>query len=183
MGRGPARAVNRSTRIGVGLVALLGAFVFVLLTVGSLGEPQPDVARINVQEVLGGAVAPADRYGSEELRIYGWYAELAADCVEDPTAPASSGWLARSCPLRVLLPYQPAETVTQEELELNGLRLAAPNGQPFPARAEPGGPNLRLEQLVYVGHFDDPLALMCPTARLDICRNTFVVSDYTGLLR
>ena len=29
---------------------------------------------------------------------------------------------------------------------------------PFPARAQPGGPNLRLQQLVYVGHFDDPAA-------------------------
>lgn len=175
--------MNRSTRIGVGLVALLGAFVFFLLTVGSLGEPQPDVARTSVQQVLEGTVSPADRYGTEEMRIYGWYAELSGDCVEDPAAPASTGWLARSCPLRVLLPYQPAESVSQQELELNGLRLAAPNGQPFPARAEPGGPNLRLEQLVYVGHFDDPLALMCAADRLEVCRNTFVVSDYTGLLR
>jgi hypothetical protein len=175
--------VNRSTRIGVGLVALLGAFVFFMLTVGSLGEPQPEVQQISVAQVLSGTTLPVDRYGDGELRVYGWYAELAADCVEDPAAPASAGWLARSCPLRVLMPYQPAENVTQEELELNGLRLAAPIGQPFPSRAEASGPNLRLQQLVFVGHFADLAAADCPQALQPKCRNTFVVRDYTGFLR
>lgn len=175
--------MNRSTRIGIGLVALLGAFIFFLMTVGSLGGTQPELERMGVAEVLDRSGAPADRYGDQELRVYGWYAELSGDCAEDPAAPASAGWLARSCPLRVLMPYQPVETVSQEELEQNGLRLAAPNGQPFPARAEPGGPNLRLQQLIYVGHFDDPAAGDCPDALRATCRNTFVVSDYDGMLR
>ena len=175
--------MSRSARIGIGLVALLGAFIFFLMTVGSLGGPQPELERVGVAEVLDGSGTLAQRYGDQELRVYGWYAELAADCKEDPAAPASAGWLARSCPLRVLMPYQPVETVGQDELEQNGLRLAAPNGQPFPARAEPGGPNLRLQQLVFIGHFDDAAAQDCPDTLRSTCRDTFVVSDYDGLLR
>lgn len=171
--------MTREARIGLGLVALLGAFIFVLLTVGSLGEPQPSVQRINVQTVLEGSTSPAERYGDEELRISGWYASLDADC--DGTRDAA--WLERTCPLRVLMPYQPAETVTQEELVANGLRLAAPIGRPFPSRAEPTGPNLRLEQLVFVGHFNDPAAASCAPDLVDLCRGTFVVSDYTGIIR
>ncbi|HSM38050.1 MAG TPA: hypothetical protein VK838_01870 [Candidatus Limnocylindrales bacterium] len=176
--------MTRSARIGIGLVALLGAFVFFLLTVGSLGEPQPDLARRSVASVLEMS-NPADRFGDQELLIHGFYAELAAECRE-PSAAAPAGplaWLERTCPLRVLMPYQPAETVTQEELEAYGLRLAAPNGQPFPARARPDGPNLRLQELVYTGHFDDPAAAQCALEGVDLCRNTFVVSDYDGYLR
>jgi hypothetical protein len=178
--------VSRGTRIGLGLVALLGGFVFFLLTVGSLGEPQPDVARIGVADVLAHST-PADRYGSRELRISGWYAELDADC--EPPAPRASGdggdasWLHATCPLRVLLPHQPSESVSQAELESAGLRLSAPTDAAFPARARPDGPNLRLQQLVYVGHFDDPAAASCPAAERQRCRNTFVVSDYDGFLR
>lgn len=171
---------NRGARIGVVIVALLGAFVFFLLTVGSLGKPQPDVTRIDVAEVLGQS-SPADRYGAEELLVSGWYASLDADC--RPAASGGGSWLEATCPLRVLLPYQPAETVTQAELESAGLRLSAPTGAAFPARARPEGPNLQLQQLVYVGHFDDPAAANCPPKLRERCRNTFVVSDYDGLLR
>ncbi len=175
--------MTRANRIGLALVALLGAFIFFLLTVGSLGEPQPDVQRIAVAQVLDGQMPPADRYGDRELRISGWYASLDADCAERGASPVTTGWLARGCPLRVLMPYQPVETVTQEELELYGLRLAAPVGAPFPSRAEPAGPNLRLQQLIFVGHFDDPAAAECPEALRSACRNTFVVSNYDGFLR
>ena len=175
--------MNRATRIGLGLVALLGGFVFFMLTVGSLGEPQPDVSRVAVMDVLAVA-APAETYGSRELRISGWYAELDADCAAPAGEEARpAGWLAATCPLRVLLPYQPAESVSQAELESAGLRLSAPTGAAFPARARAEGPNLRLQQLVYVGHFDDPAAADCPPAIRERCRNTFVVSDYDGLLR
>lgn len=174
--------MNRSLRAGIGLLALLGAFIFLLLTVGSLGEPQPDVERIGVDRVLAG-LPPAEAFGDEELRISGWYAELDADCAEHGPAAPSVPWLERTCPLRVLLPYQPAESVNQEELEANGLRLAAPIGQPFPSRARPEGANLRLQQLVFVGHFHDPAAEECTPELVDRCRSTFVVSDYDGLLR
>jgi hypothetical protein len=176
--------VTRWTRIGLMLVALLGGFTFFMLTVGSLGEPQPDVARISVDEVLGGE-RPSERYGSRELLISGWYAELAADCDGPGASGSGSGaeWLEASCPLRVLLPYQPAEDVTQAALERDGLRLASPTNAVFPARARPEGPNLRLQQLVYVGHFDDPAADGCDHVTRQRCRDTLVVSDYDGLLR
>jgi hypothetical protein len=179
--------VTRTARIGIGVVVLLGAFVFFLLTVGSLGEPQPGVSRIPVAEVLAQA-DPADAYGTRELHVSGWYAELDADCRTPAGSPGpGSGpgpaWLEASCPLRVLLPYQPDEDVTQAELEAAGLRLAAPTGSAFPARARPDGPNLRLQQLVYVGHFADPAAEGCAPAARDRCRSTFVVSDYDGVLR
>jgi hypothetical protein len=175
--------MNRETRIGVAIVAALGAFVFMLLLVGSIGEPRDDLRRLTVAQVMANE-PPADHYGDQELRIVGWFASLDADCVEPPGPPASSvPWLEHHCPLRVLMPAQPDEDVTQAELEEHGLRLSAPNGQPFPSRSEPGGPNLRLEQLVFVGHFDDAAAAGCAADLRAYCRNTFVVSDYDGLVR
>jgi hypothetical protein len=172
--------VSRGARLGVGIVALLGGFIFFLLTVGSLGEPKPDVTRIEVAEVLAHP-APADHYGSEELHVSGWYASLDADC--RPAAGEGATWLEATCPFRVLVPEQPASSVTQAELDAAGLRLSAPTGAAFPSRARPEGPNLQLQQLVFVGHFDDPAALDCAPAVRERCRNTFVVSDYDGLLR
>jgi hypothetical protein len=175
--------VNRETRIGVALVAALGALVFVMLVVGSIGEPRPELTEYPVGEILA-QHDPAARHGSAELRIVGWYAELAGDCAgDDGGADATVAWLQRDCPLRVLLSQQPAEDVTQAELERDGLRLAAPDGRPFPSRAQPRGANLRLQQLIFTGHFDDPASTSCVPDRLDRCRNTFVVSTYDGLLR
>lgn len=175
--------MNRETRIGVALVAALGALVFFMLVVGSLGDVRPELTEYPVGEILA-EQHPAVRHQSAELRIVGWYAELAGDCVgDDGGVDATVAWLQRDCPLRVLLRTQPSETVTQAELARDGLRLAAPDGRPFPSRAQPGGPNLRLQQLIFVGHFDDPAAQRCVPDRLDRCRNTFVVSDYDGLLR
>lgn len=175
--------MNRETRIGVALVAALGALVFFMLVVGSLGDVRPELTEYPVGEILA-EQHPAVRHQSAELRIVGWYAELAGDCVgDDGGVDATVAWLQRDCPLRVLLRTQPSETVTQAELARDGLRLAAPDGRPFPSRAQPGGPNLRLQQLIFVGHFDDPAAERCVPDRLDRCRNTFVVSDYDGLLR
>lgn len=175
--------MTRQTRIGLALVAALGALVYFLLVVGSLGAPRPELVRQTVADVLGGEPV-VQRFGDDELRISGWYAELDADCVPSGTRPALSvPWLERECPLRVLMPYQPDESVTQEELLAHGLKIAAPNGKPFPSRAEPGGPNLRLEQLVFVGHFDDPAAAGCRSDLVAECRATFVVRDYDGLIR
>lgn len=175
--------MNRETRIGVGVVVALGAFVFFMLTVGSLGDVKPELQQLPVSVVLNDGY-PAVRHGDAELRISGWYAELAGDCEgDDGGADASVAWLQRDCPLRVLLAEQPAEDITQAELERLGLRLAAPTGRPFPSRAVPGGPNLRLQQLLFIGHFDDEAADRCVPERLDRCRNTFVVTDYDGLIR
>lgn len=175
--------MNRETRIGLAVVAGLGALVFAMLLIGSIGEPREELQRLTVPQVLREA-SPADRYGNQELRIVGWYAELDADCSEHGTPPAVTvAWLELACPMRVLTATQPPLTVTQAELERGTVRLSAPNGKPFPSRAEPGGPNLRLEQLVFVGHFDDPAAAQCAPALLERCRNTFVVSDYDGLVR
>ncbi len=175
--------MTRHVRIGIGLPVLLGAFTFFLLTVGSLGQPRPDLTRIGVDDVLAGA-PPAERFGRDEVRISGWYAELDADCREaTPDAAGLAAWLERTCPLRVLMPYQPAETVTQAELEETGLRLTAETGAAFPSRARPEGPNLRLQQLVFVGRFAHPAAAACSPPRVAVCRNTLVVTDYDGLIR
>jgi hypothetical protein len=175
--------VTREVRIGVALVAALGAFVFFLLVVGSLGGTRTDVDPLTVEEALA-AGDPAGRWESEELAVAGWYAELDADCIGDAGgADSSVAWLQRDCPLRVLMPSQPSDDVTQEELLAVGLRLAAPLGNAFPSRAEPTGPNLRGQQLVFVGHFDDPMAASCVPERVERCRATFVVSDYDELVR
>ncbi len=175
--------MSREARLGVAGLVALGALVFAFLVVGSLGEPREELQRLTVEEALADG-SPADRFGRAELRIVGWYASLDGDCVEPAGPPAASvPWLERVCPLRVLVPEQPSESVSQAVLEDEGLRLSASTGQPFPSRAEPGGPNLRGEQLVFVGHFDDPAAAVCAPALRERCRNTFVVSDYDGLVR
>ena len=95
--------MNRETRIGVALVAALGLFVAFMLTVGSLGGLSPELKEYPVGEILADQY-PAVRHGTEELRIVGWYAELAGDCVGDQGGvDATVAWLQRDCPLRVLL--------------------------------------------------------------------------------
>jgi hypothetical protein len=179
---GPS-AVNRESRLWGGAVVALAAFVAVMLLVGNLGPPRPEVDPLSVDEVLAGG-SPADRYGSQELHVVGWYAELDSDCTgDDGGADASVAWLQRECPLRVLLPVQPSTDVTQEELLADGLRLAAPLGNKFPSRAAPSGPNLRGGQLVFVGRFDDEAADACVPERIERCRNTFVVTDYDEQVR
>jgi hypothetical protein len=176
--------MNREARIGVGVVVALGAFVALMLVIGNLGEPRAEVDPLDVAEVLAGSASPEERWGSEELHVVGWYAELDADCVgDDGGADESVAWLQRECPLRVLMPEQPPEDVTQAELERDGLRLAAPLGNRFPSRAEPGGPNLRSQQLVFVGHFADEAATRCVPERQARCESTFVVTDYDELFR
>jgi hypothetical protein len=172
--------VTRELRIGIGLLIALGAVTAVLIVVGSLGAPRAEVDPLTVEEARPGAA----RWGSEELHVVGWYAEIAEECVGDTGgADPAVAWLQRDCPLRVLMPEQPPTGVTQEELLRDGLRLAAPLGNAFPSRAEPGGPNLRGQQLVFVGHFADPAAQDCVPERIERCRNTLVVSDYDELIR
>ena len=175
--------MTREIRIGMALVAALGAFVFFMLVVGSLGETRPDVDPLTVDEVVG-AGSPSERWGDAELHVVGWYAELDGDCVgDDGGVDTAVNWLQRECPLRVLLQEQPPEDVTQEELLRDGIPMAAPLGRAFPSRAEPGGPNLRGQPLVFVGHFSDPAAALCLPERAARCADTFVVSDYDGFLR
>lgn len=175
--------MTREVRLGLAAVAALGAFTFFMLVVGSLGGTRPEVDPLTVDEARANG-DPAGRWGSEELHVAGWYAELDADCSGDTGgADPAVAWLQRDCPLRVLLPEQPSPDVTQEELLRDGLRLAAPEGRAFPSRAEPEGPNLRGQQLVFVGHFDDAAADACVPERLDRCRATLVVEDYDELVR
>lgn len=176
---------TREARLWVGALVALGAFTFFMLVVGNLGESRPGVHPISVAEVIR-EDDPAARWGGEEVHVVGWYAELDADCDgDDGGADASIAWLQRECPLRVLMPEQPSEDVTQAELE-RGVRLAAPpdvRRLPFPSRARPTGPNLRGQQLVYEGHFDDPRAASCVPERVERCRRTFVVTDYDQQVR
>lgn len=172
--------MTRELRIGLALLVALGAFTAFMLVVGSLGEPRAEVNPLTVEEALEGP----ERWGSQELHVVGWYAELEGDCVGDTGgADADVAWLQRDCPLRVLVPEQPPTDVSQEELLRDGLRLAAPLGNAFPSRAQPGGPNLRGQQLVFVGHFADPAAEACVPERIERCRRTLVVSDYDELVR
>jgi hypothetical protein len=159
------------------LIALVAAFV----TIGSLGEPRAELQRIDVGEVLATA-DPAAEYGPGELQLVGWYASLTDDCIADPEEPSQATWLARTCPLRLLLAEQPAAGASQPALEAIGLRLAAPTGEPFPPRPQPRGWHLLLEPLVVIGHFDDPAAAACEAALAMTCRNTFVVTDTDGLV-
>lgn len=167
---------------GAALAALV-VFVAFMLVVGNLGAPRPEVDPLTVDELLAEGPS-ADRFGDEELHIIGWYAELDGDCEgDDGGADPSVSWLQRDCPLRILVPSQLATDVTQEELLATGVRLAAPLGNVFPSRAEPSGPNLRGQQLVFVGAFDHAAAESCVPDRFERCRNTFVVTDYDEQIR
>ena len=159
--------VSRRERLAwLAIPLILFGMVVVFVTFGSLGERRAELERIAVSEVL--AVAdPVAAYGSSELQLVGWYANLADDCVAAPDEPADASWLERTCPLHLLLAEQPAAGATQAALEAIGLRLAAPTGEPFPPRARPDGWHLLLEQLVVTGHFEG---------------NTFVVTDTDGLV-
>lgn len=175
--------MTREQRLWVLGLAALGGFVALMLVIGSVGSARPDVDPLTVQEVLADA-DPAARFGDEELHVVGWYAELDADCEgDDGGADPDVAWLQAECPLRVLMPEQPPPNVTQEELLRDGLRLAAPLGKSFPSRAEPGGANLRGQQLVYIGHFADDAAELCVPERAERCRNTFVATDYDEQVR
>ena len=175
--------MTREARLWVGALVGLGAFTAFMLVVGNLGAPRPEVDPITVDQLLA-VGAPADEWGSDELHIIGWFAGLDAECEGDTGgADASVNWLQRDCPLRVLLSEQPSPDVRQEELVASGVRLSAPLGNVFPSRATPEGPNLRGQQLVFVGHFDDPAASSCVPERVERCRNTFVVTDYDEQVR
>ena len=175
--------MNHETRIGLALVTGLGVLIFTMMVVSSLFAP-PKMESLDVSAVLTGNPAPAERFGTNTVNITGYYAEIKGDCTGDTGgADPAVSWLQAECPVRVLLPSQPSENVTQAELERDGLRLSATSGVPFPPRARPQGPNLQLDQLIFTGHFDDPDSARCVPDRLDRCRNTFVVSTYDGLLR
>ncbi len=175
--------MTREGWLWIGALVGLGLFTALMLVVGNLGAPRPGVDPLTVYEALAGG-EPADRWGSDEIHVVGWYAELDGDCVgDDGGADAAVAWLQRECPLRVLLPEQPSTDVSQDELLADGILLAAPLGNAFPSRAESGGPNLRGGQLVFVGHFADDAANACVPERADRCRNTFVVSDYDEQVR
>ena len=175
--------MTREGRLWVGALVGLGTFIALMLFVGNLGAPRLEVDPLTVDELLADG-PPSDRWGSDEITVVGWYAELDDDCIgDDGGADSSVAWLQRECPLRVLVPSQPTPDVTQEELVAGGLVLAAPLGNVFPSRAEPDGPNLRGGQLVFVGHFDDAVAAACVPDRVERCRNTFVVTDYDEQVR
>ena len=163
--------------VPLGLVGIIVLF----LTVGSLGERRADLQRIEVAEVLA-AADPVQAYGSGELQLVGWYADLAADCIAAPDEPADPTWLERTCPFHVLLAEQPASGASQAALESIGLRLAAPTGEPFPPRSRPTGWHLMLEPRIVIGHFDDPAASACAPSRIPDCRRTFVVTEIGGLV-
>jgi hypothetical protein len=176
------RLIPRSERVAwIAVPIVLVIVLVVFLTVGSLGAPRAELERIDVAEVLS-VTDPATTYGDAEIEIVGWYASLAEDCEAPPDEPIAVTWLDRTCPLRLLLAEQPATGAAQVALEAIGLRLAAPTGEPFPPRSEPGGWHLMLEPLVVTGHFDDPASADCALPRTARCRATFVVTEVDGLV-
>jgi hypothetical protein len=174
--------VNHETRIGLAIVTGLGVLIFTMMVLSSLFAP-PRMESLDVSAVLTGNPAPAQRFGTSTLNITGYYAEIKGDCTGDTGGvDRAVSWLQAECPVRVLLPSQPGENVTQAELERDGLRLSATTGVPFPPRARPEGPNLQLDQLIFTGHFNDATAADCQPEREERCRNTFVVDGYDNIL-
>src|SRR3546814_20648676 len=96
-----------------------------------------DVCSSDLSEVLA-AADPGATYGSTELQLVGWYANLADDCAADPAQPTDASWLERTCPLHLLLAEQPATGATQSALAAIGLRPAAPTATSEERRAGKG---------------------------------------------
>jgi hypothetical protein len=175
--------MSRELRLGLLAIAGLAGFVAILILISSFEPARPELDPVTVEEVLA-EPDPVARWGSDELYVVGWYADVDAECEgDDGGADPSVAWLQRDCPLRVLMPEQPGDDVTQATLETAGLRLAAPLGNAFPSRAGPTGLNTRGQPLVFIGHFDDEAVDRCVPERVDRCRRKFVVTDYEGVLR
>jgi hypothetical protein len=175
---------TRERWIWTAVVVGVGLLIFGLLVFGGAGGLRPELQQVQVSDVLTSAGGPAARFGSHEIRIVGWFAQVTAGCQGDTGgADTSVRWLQAECPVRVLLPTQPDPDTDQANLVRDGLRLTAPSGQPFPPPTPTGGGTAGLEPLVFTGHFDDPTAASCTPDRQDRCRNTFVVTHYTGLIK
>ncbi len=174
---------TRERWLWTAVVVGTGLFIFALLVFGGSGGVRPDLQQVAVSDVLGSGQLPADRYGSTDMNITGWFVQVTAGCSGDTAGSARSGWLQATCPVRVLLPAPPQGAPSQADLLRTGLRLAAPNGQPFPPQTASGSGTAGLEELVFTGHFADQAADGCVPSRATLCRNTFVVSGYTGLIR
>ena len=174
-------AAGRERLAWLAVPAILIGVLVLFLTVGRAGPPRAELQQVPVADVLA-AADPAAEFGSEELQVVGWYANLDADCVPTTDTPPATTWLSQPCPLNLLLEEQPAPGASQDALEAIGLRLAAPTGEPFPPRPQPTGWNVMLEEMVATGHFDDPAAADCPTDQIDLCRATFVVTATDGLV-
>ena len=175
---------TRERWLWTALVVGIGLLVVALLTFGGFGGLRPELQQVQVADVLTSQGGPAARFGTHQISVVGWYAMVADGCQGDRGgADAAVAWLQAECPVRVLVPQQPAGQPAQAQLEADGLRLAAPNGQPFPPPTPAGSGTAGLEPLVFDGHFDDAAAAQCLLERRERCRNTFVVSGYTGLIK
>ncbi len=179
----PATRAGRERLIWTALLVGMGLLTFALLVGSSFLPTRPDLQRVTVDDILGNPVGPAARFGSHEIRVVGWFVTLTVGCQGDSGGvDASVAWLQRDCPLRVLLPDQPNADITQAQLEARGIRLSAPSGAAFPPPTAIGAGTAGMEELVFVGHFDDAAAQRCVPERADRCRATFVATDYDPLI-
>jgi hypothetical protein len=176
---------TRERWIWTGIVVGVGLLVFGLIVFGLIRAPKPVVPELQVSDVVSSRGSPATRFGSQDLLIVGWYAQVSGSACTGDTGGSDplAGWLQAECPIRVLVAEQPTTPPTQAELERGGVRLAAPNGKPFPPPTTAASGTAGLEQLVFHGHFNDGAAASCVPDRAERCRNTFVVTDYTGLIK
>lgn len=179
----PRTEQGRERLLWTAVVVGVGLLVFALMVVSSFLPTRPDLQRVSVDDVLTSGTAPAERFGDHELRLVGWFVTVDKACQGDTGgADASVAWLQRDCPLRVVLADRPTPGMSQQQLEAQGIRLSSPTGEAFPPATPIGSGTAAMEQLVFVGHFDDPTAADCVPEREDRCRNTFVASDYDPLV-
>lgn len=179
----PGTRIGRERLVWTAVVVGVGLLVFGLMIVNSFLPTRPELQLVTVDDVLGSSVPPAQRFGTNEIRLVGWFVTVADGCQGDHGgADASVAWLQRDCPLRVLLADQPAPDVSQQALEDRGIRLSSPTGEAFPPPTKIGTGTAGMEQLVFVGHFDDAATARCIPERADRCRNTFVATDYEPLI-
>ena len=74
--------MSRELRLGLLAIAGLATFVALLIVVSSLEPARPELDPLTVDEVLA-EPDPVARWGTEELYIVGWYADLDEECAGD----------------------------------------------------------------------------------------------------
>jgi len=176
---------TRERWLWTGVVVGMGLLIFLLIVFGLIYGPKTTVPELQVSEVLDSPNGPAARFGTQDLMIVGWYTQVSGTACKGDTGGSDpdTGWLQAQCPVRVLVPQQPTTKPSQAALLRDGLLLAAPNGSAFPPPTAVGSGTAGLEELVFHGHFNDSAAAACIPDRQERCQNTFVVSDYSGLIK
>ena len=172
---------TRERWIWTAIVVGTGLLIFGLMVFGGFGGVRPDLQQVSVEDVLTSTQLPAERFGSNEIRITGWFAQITAGCSGDTGgADAAVSWLqatarcascsrrdqaasparASSCAMACAWRPPTASHFRRRRRQDRGRPASSSSSSPATSTIRPQG--------------------RCVPARVTQCRNTFVVSEYSG---